>query len=213
VCLECAIPFQWDAAPAMQYRQASISQPTRAGAWPPCVTELVGGSSLDAVKTSPKKCLLLPDTCLFQRSFSMHHAHTNFLSFTCSTYKAGKQKRRKNNAKRAPDTTGPQTQLVTRAETRAETEQRPLQDLLVLRLGLILRKNNAMRFRATRVGRSRPFASVQPQPVLSQVWLDWATIQFRVFGHAATCTGSFCVFGPVLSSPAHGSPSLPMAQI
>jgi hypothetical protein len=53
-----------------------------------CVTDLVGGSSLDAVKTSPKKCLLLPDTCLFQRSFSMHHAHTSFLSFTCSTYKA-----------------------------------------------------------------------------------------------------------------------------
>jgi hypothetical protein len=40
--------------------------------------------------------------------------------------------------------------------------------------------------------------------------LDRATIRFRVFGHAATCTGSFCVFGPVLSSPAHGSPYLAM---
>jgi hypothetical protein len=28
-----------------------------------------------------------------------------------------------------------------------------------------------------------------------------------------TCTGSFCVFGPVLSSPAHGAPSLAMAPI
>jgi hypothetical protein len=36
------------------------------------------------------------------------------------------------------------------------------------------------------------------------VWLDWATIQFRFFGPAARCTWSFCVFGPVLSSPAHG---------
>jgi hypothetical protein len=53
-----------------------------------CVTDLVGGSSLDTVKTSPKKCLLVPDTSLFQRSFSMHHAHTSFLSFACSTYKA-----------------------------------------------------------------------------------------------------------------------------
>jgi hypothetical protein len=29
-----------------------------------------------------------PGTSLFQRSFSMHHAHTSFFSFTCSTYKA-----------------------------------------------------------------------------------------------------------------------------
>jgi hypothetical protein len=29
------------------------------------------------------------------------------------------------------------------------------------------------------------------------LWLDWATIRFRFFGHCATCTGSFCVFGPV----------------
>jgi hypothetical protein len=35
------------------------------------------------------------------------------------------------------------------------------------------------------------------------IWLDRATsTQFGVFGHAATCTGSFCVFGPALSSPA-----------
>ena len=43
-----------------------------------------------------------------------------------------------------------------------------------------------------------------------EVWMDWATIQFRVFGPAATCTGSFCVFGPVLSSPAHALTSLAM---
>jgi hypothetical protein len=53
-----------------------------------CVTDLVGGSSPNAVKTSPKNCLLVHGTSLFQRSFSMHHAHTSFLSFTCSTYKA-----------------------------------------------------------------------------------------------------------------------------
>jgi hypothetical protein len=38
----------------------------------------------------------------------------------------------------------------------------------------------------------------------NEVWLDWATIQFRFYQHCATYTGSFCVFGPVLSSPAHG---------
>jgi hypothetical protein len=42
-----------------------------------CVTDLVGGSSLNAVKTSPKNCLLVPSTSLFQRSFSMHQpTHT-----------------------------------------------------------------------------------------------------------------------------------------
>jgi hypothetical protein len=45
------------------------------------------------------------------------------------------------------------------------------------------------------------------------VWLDRATTRFRVFRPNSGYTGSFCVFGPVLSSPAHGSPSLPMAQI
>jgi hypothetical protein len=39
----------------------------------------------------------------------------------------------------------------------------------------------------------------------TKVWLDWATIQFRFFGHCRTYTGSFCVFGPVLSSPAHAA--------
>jgi hypothetical protein len=33
------------------------------------------------------------------------------------------------------------------------------------------------------------------------------------FGHDGTYTVSFCVFGPVLSSPAHGAPSLAMEQI
>jgi hypothetical protein len=47
----------------------------------------------------------------------------------------------------------------------------------------------------------------------SAVWLDWAKIQFRFFGPNSGYTGSFCVFGPVLSSPAHGSISLAMAQI
>jgi hypothetical protein len=53
-----------------------------------CVTDLVDGRSSEAIKTSPKKCVLVPGTGLSQSRFSMHHAHTNFLSFTCSTYKA-----------------------------------------------------------------------------------------------------------------------------
>jgi hypothetical protein len=67
-----------------------------------CVADLVGASSLAAVKTSPKKCLLVLGTSWLQNSFSMHHAHPSFLSFTCSTYKESKasmQKQSKNNAK------------------------------------------------------------------------------------------------------------------
>ena len=64
-------------------------------------------------------------------------------------------------------TTGFQTQLVTRAETRAETEQRPLQRFVGFETEIDLQKR-IMRFRATRVGRSRSSASAQPQPVLSQ---------------------------------------------
>jgi hypothetical protein len=45
------------------------------------------------------------------------------------------------------------------------------------------------------------------------LWLDWATIRFRFIGHCRTCTGSFCVFGPVLSSPAHAASSLDMPPI
>jgi hypothetical protein len=45
------------------------------------------------------------------------------------------------------------------------------------------------------------------------IWLDRATIRFRFYQHCQTYTGSFCVFGPVLSSPAHGAPYLPMAHI
>jgi hypothetical protein len=49
--------------------------------------------------------------------------------------------------------------------------------------------------------------------VPKEVWLDRPQTWFRVFGHAAIYTGSFCVFGPALSSPAHGTSSLAMAQI
>jgi hypothetical protein len=42
--------------------------------------------------------------------------------------------------------------------------------------------------------------------------LDWPLTQFGFFGPASCCTSSFCVVGPVLSSPARGSPSLAMAQ-
>jgi hypothetical protein len=42
------------------------------------------------------------------------------------------------------------------------------------------------------------------------VWLDRATIQFRFIGPAARTTGRSRVFGPVLSSPAHGAASLAM---
>jgi hypothetical protein len=41
--------------------------------------------------------------------------------------------------------------------------------------------------------------------------LDWPLIQFGFIGHCGTSRGSFCVFGPVLSSPAHGAASLAMA--
>jgi hypothetical protein len=42
------------------------------------------------------------------------------------------------------------------------------------------------------------------------IWLDRATIQFMFFGPASRGTGRFCVFGPVLSSPAHALISLDM---
>jgi hypothetical protein len=45
------------------------------------------------------------------------------------------------------------------------------------------------------------------------LWLDWATIQFMFIGPASRYTGSFCVFGPVLSSPAHAAESLDMPPI
>ena len=44
-----------------------------------------------------------------------------------------------------------------------------------------------------------------------EVSLDWPLIRFGFIGHCAHTTGSFCVFGPVLSSPAHGAASLAMA--
>jgi hypothetical protein len=45
-------------APEMHHQQANIIQTTRAGAcWPVCVADLVGASSLAAVKTSPKNVL------------------------------------------------------------------------------------------------------------------------------------------------------------
>jgi hypothetical protein len=48
---------------------------------------------------------------------------------------------------------------------------------------------------------------------MCRLWLDRATIQFRVFGHCGTSPGSFCGFGAVLSSPAHGPRPLAMDQI
>jgi hypothetical protein len=45
-------------APEMHHQQANIIQTARAGAcWPVCVADLVGASSLAAVKTSPKNVL------------------------------------------------------------------------------------------------------------------------------------------------------------
>jgi hypothetical protein len=65
------------------------------------VADLVGGSSLNAVsKDEPKKLFVsAPGTSLFQRSFSMHHAHTSFHWFTCSTYKARQACKGKGKAK------------------------------------------------------------------------------------------------------------------
>jgi hypothetical protein len=50
---------------------------------------------------------------------------------------------------------------------------------------------------------------VMANPAIS---LDWPLTQFEFIGHCARATGSFCVFGPVLSSPAHAPPSLAMPQ-
>jgi hypothetical protein len=44
----------------------------------------------------------------------------------------------------------------------------------------------------------------------TSIWLDRATIQFRFLRPNSGYTGSFCVFGPALSSPAHGVTSLAM---
>jgi hypothetical protein len=63
-------------------------------------------------------------------------------------------------------------------------------------------------FQAPGKGRSSIISTIN-----LRLWLDRATIQFRFIGHAATYTESFCVFGPVLSSPAHASSSLAMPQI
>jgi hypothetical protein len=51
------------------------------------------------------------------------------------------------------------------------------------------------------------------QAAQKALWLDWAPIRLRFFRPAATYTGSFCVFGPVLSFPAHAAPSLAMPHI
>jgi hypothetical protein len=45
------------------------------------------------------------------------------------------------------------------------------------------------------------------------IWLDRATIQFRVLRPNSGYTGRFCVFGPVLSSAAHAAASLDMPPI
>jgi hypothetical protein len=45
------------------------------------------------------------------------------------------------------------------------------------------------------------------------IWLDWATTRFRFYQPAARTTGSYCVLGPVLSSPAHASSYLAMPHI
>jgi hypothetical protein len=49
-----------------------------------------------------------------------------------------------------------------------------------------------------------PVISIGEEKRPGTVWLDWATIRFRFYQHCATYTGSFCVIGPALSSPAHG---------
>jgi hypothetical protein len=76
------------------------------------VTDLAGPSSLAAVKTSPKNCLLVPGTTRvagYQADFPCTtHTHTGFLLFTGSTYKArskaSTQRQSKNNAMRDEST-------------------------------------------------------------------------------------------------------------
>jgi hypothetical protein len=43
--------------------------------------------------------------------------------------------------------------------------------------------------------------------------VDWPLTQFGFFGHCGAYIGSFCVFGPVLGSPAHAAASLAMPLI
>jgi hypothetical protein len=54
---------------------------------------------------------------------------------------------------------------------------------------------------------------MNPRPLIpsqTRLSLDWPLTRFGFFGPASCCTSSFCVFGPVLSSPAHAAASLDM---
>jgi hypothetical protein len=67
---------------------------------------------------------------------------------------------------------------------------------------------SARRSSVRRYGELENFQEQQELPLL--LWLDTASRPFWVSGHCATYTGSFFVFGPGLSSPAHGLISLAM---
>jgi hypothetical protein len=63
------------------------------------------------------------------------------------------------------------------------------------------------------VGANGFFSHKTPQKAPKRLWLDTAKRLFWVSGHSGTCTGSFGVFEPVLTSPAHAAPSLDMPPI
>jgi hypothetical protein len=89
----------------MHHQQANIIQNNTC--WRlACVADLVGASSLAAVKTSPKNACGCRERASFKAAFP-HTTHTHHLPFVhlLTTYKQSKasmQKRSKNNAKRAP---------------------------------------------------------------------------------------------------------------
>jgi hypothetical protein len=56
-------------------------------------------------------------------------------------------------------------------------------------------------------------SSGKDDEAIKMIWLDRARNRFRFYQHCQTYTGSFCVFGPVLSSPAHGPTYLAMGQV
>jgi hypothetical protein len=58
-----------------------------------------------------------------------------------------------------------------------------------------------------------PFPVGHAENITQMIWLDRATIRFRVLRPNSGYTGSFCVFGSVLSSPAHGAPYLAMSLL
>jgi hypothetical protein len=99
-------------APEMHHKQANITQTARAGGRLACVADLVGASSLAAVKTSPKNACWCRERAGFKAAFPCTtHTHTSFLSSTCSTYKASKESMQKRSKKQPSPAPGCSLQI------------------------------------------------------------------------------------------------------